>query len=69
MTVYVTGVSATGSVGSVSVIAKANVSPTGVAATGQVGQPLVWGRIVPDQNPSYTSINPNQSPGWTEIAA
>jgi hypothetical protein len=67
--VDVTGVEGTGEVGAVTVEADANVFVTGVSATGEVGTPLVWGRIVPNQDPSYTSINPNQSPGWTEIAA
>jgi len=45
------------------------VSVTGVAATGGVGQVLVWGSIVPDQNPEYSTVTPSQVPGWTEIAA
>ena len=69
MTVNVTGVAATGSVGTVTTVAKAVVSPTGIAATGQVGQVLVWGSVVPNQNPNYTTTNPTQSPNWTDIAA
>lgn len=37
----ITGVSATASVGSLSVIAKANVTPTGLAATASTGTALV----------------------------
>jgi hypothetical protein len=67
MTVNVTGLAGTGSVGAVTVIAKANVVPTGVAAIGEVGTPLVWGTIVPNQNPSYTPEQPTQSPVWGAI--
>jgi hypothetical protein len=60
----VTGVSATGGVGDVTPAADANVYVTGVSATGEIGKVLVWGRIVPNQNPSYTPDQPIQSPGW-----
>ncbi len=49
--------------------AKARVTTTGVSATGQVGQVLVWGSIVPDQDPLDTTINTLQTPSWTDIAA
>ena len=64
--VDVTGVEGTGEVGAVTVVAKADVAVTGVSATGEVGTPLVWGRIVPNQDPSYTPDQPTQSPGWTD---
>jgi hypothetical protein len=64
--VDVTGVEAIAQVGAVTVEADANVFVTGVSATGEVGTPLVWGRIVPNQNPSYTPEQPSQSPGWSE---
>jgi len=63
--VDVTGVEGTGEVGAVTVVAKANAIVTGVSATGEVGTPLVWGRIVPNQDPSYTPEQPTQSPGWS----
>jgi hypothetical protein len=63
--VEVTGVEGTGEVGAVTVEADANVFVTGVSATGEVGTPLVWGRIVPNQNPGYTPDQPTQSPGWS----
>ena len=63
--VDVTGVEATAQVGAVTVEADANVFVTGVSATGEVGTPLVWGRIVPNQNPGYTPDQPTQSPGWS----
>jgi len=52
----VTGVQATGQVGSVTVIAEATINVTGVYATGVVGPVLVYGRIVPDQDPNWTNI-------------
>jgi hypothetical protein len=55
--VEVTGVEGTGEVGAVTVVAKANAVVTGVSATGEVGTPLVWGRIVPNQNPVILQIN------------
>ena len=78
--VSVTGVSATGQVGSVTVTAASNVFPDGVSGTGKTSQVLVWGPIVPNQNPSYTPItpsstpswsdeSPSQTPGWEDIAA
>jgi len=48
--------------------ANADVSVTGVAGTGEVGPVLVWGRIIPDQNPSYTPITPTQNPSFSQIA-
>ena len=67
--VNVTGVSATSGIGSVIVAADANAPVFGISATASVGQVLVWGNIVPDQNSSYSSIEPNQSPNWDRIAA
>jgi hypothetical protein len=54
---------------------------TGVAATGQVGPVtdfILWGAVVPNQNPSYvgvvpaassgySSVTPNQSPIWSSV--
>ena len=59
---------ATASVGSVTVTVDAIIDVTGVSATGSVGQVLVYGRVVPDQNPTYTEITPSQSPTWLEEA-
>ena len=53
-----TGVSATGSVGGVTVIINQSIVVTGVAATGEVGPVLVWGRIVPNPITVYTEIEP-----------
>jgi hypothetical protein len=49
------------------IVTDANVSPTGVSATGEISKVLVWGRIVPNQNPSYTPINPAQSASFATI--
>jgi hypothetical protein len=59
---------ANGLVGEVTVVANANAPVTGVSATGQIGPVLVWGRIIPDQNPSYTPITPTQNPSLSQIA-
>jgi hypothetical protein len=53
--------------------------PSGISAQGEVGQVLVWGKIVPNQNPNWqniqgsqtpnwSTINPNQTPDWQEVA-
>jgi hypothetical protein len=68
-TVSVTGLSAAGSVGTITITQSANVFVTGISATGSVGPVLVWGNIVPNQNPSWGNIAPNQNPSWIEIAA
>jgi len=69
----VTGVSGTGQVGDVGALIEIDVDVpvTGLSATASVSPEgvLVWGSIVPDQNPGYSSITPSQSPGFTEIAA
>jgi hypothetical protein len=66
--VNVGGVAGTGRVGSVRVEADATVNVIGVSAAGQVGQVLVYGKIVPDQNPSYSDVDPSQEPAWSEEA-
>ena len=68
-TIEVTGLEAISAVGSVTASAGADVDVTGLAATGGVGTVLVWGKIVPDQNPSYSQVIPSQSPIWAEDAA
>jgi hypothetical protein len=69
----VTGVSGTGQVGDVSELIEIDVDVpvTGLSATALVNSAtiLVWGGIVPDQNPEYSTITPSQTPVWTEIAA
>ena len=60
-----TGVSASGAVGDPTINTENRVIVTGVSATASVGKVLVWSRIVPNQNPSYTPEQPTQSPGWS----
>jgi hypothetical protein len=61
------GVSATGSVGTVS-FAK-SVGLTGVYATGAVGNvyPAYWIPIPTDQTPSWALISTTQTPSWITI--
>ena len=56
----VTGVSGTGSVGTVVVAVGELVSVTGVAGTGAVGTIRIIG---------WTTINDAQTPNWVDIAA
>mgnify|MGYP000141281641 FL=1 len=80
VSVSVTGSTATGNVGAVTITNKNNFSVTGVAATGLSGGVLVWSPIVPSQSSSFSQITPSQSssfseispsqdPDWTNIAA
>tara|TARA_R100000900_G_scaffold131769_1_gene108044 strand:+ start:1102 stop:1473 length:372 start_codon:yes stop_codon:yes gene_type:complete len=80
VSVSVTGSTATGNVGAVTITNKNNFSVTGVAATGLSGSVLVWSPIVPNQSSSFSQITPSQSssfseispsqdPDWTNIAA
>ena len=80
VSVSVTGSTATGNVGAVTITNKNNFSVTGVAATGLCGGVLVWSPIVPSQSSSFSQITPSQSssfseispsqdPDWTNIAA
>jgi len=80
VSVSVTGSTATGNVGAVTITNKNNFSVTGVAATGLSGIVLVWSPIVPNQSSSFSQITPSQSssfseispsqdPDWTNIAA
>tara|TARA_R100000935_G_scaffold25663_1_gene45486 strand:+ start:1669 stop:2043 length:375 start_codon:yes stop_codon:yes gene_type:complete len=61
----VTGLSATGRVGAVEAQNHVDINVTGVLATGSVSGALVYGNIVPDQNPGYTNETPSQSPAWS----
>ena len=67
-----TGVAGTGQVGDVStlVVGNANVDVTGLSATASVTptQVLVWGDVVPNQNPNYNPITPPSSSSWSQVA-
>ena len=43
-------------------------SSSGVFGTGHISQLLVWGPIIPGQNPNWTGINDSQSPSWTAVS-
>jgi hypothetical protein len=58
---------AVSAVGTVGTSADANVVLTGFGMTSAVGQVLVWGRIIPGQNPGYQPDIPVQSPTWVGI--
>ena len=58
----------TSALGSVTATGEANTSVTGVYGTGEISQILVWGIIVPGQDPSWGGIDDSQSPGWQEVA-
>ena len=60
---------ATGAVGTLSLSASAGIDVTGINATGNLGAVLVWGELIPDQTPSYSTISPSQSPDWKDEAA
>ena len=48
-------------------VAGSVVSLTGQSVTIDLGKPLVWGEIVPGQDPNYIDIDTSQSAGYTEI--
>jgi hypothetical protein len=66
--VSVTGLSASGTVGSVTVLISQLVSVTGVAAFGRVSGVLVWGPVLPNQDPNYGPVDPTQVPGWSAVS-
>jgi len=57
---------AQGQAGQVTPTGDAFVNVTGVSGTGEAGQVLVWGRIVPNQNPSYNPVTPSSTPAWSD---
>jgi hypothetical protein len=59
--------SATASVGSVTVDSFTNVNLVGVSATGEVGRILIWEDIIPIQDPNWQVISTAQTPNWTEV--
>jgi hypothetical protein len=63
----VTGVEATGSVGTVSVAAYSNVYPIGVQGLGKVSTPLVWGLINDGQTPNWQDVNDSQTGNWVQV--
>ena len=58
---------ATGAVGSLTTTSHANIYPTGVVGTGQITSVLVWGKVVPGQDPEWDGVNDSQSPSWGAV--
>ena len=68
MTVQVTGLAVTGSVGSVTTIGKAIVTLVGVEGTTGTPEINVWGLIDDSQDPSWANVSDTQNPNWEEVA-
>ena len=68
--ISVTGISATSSVGSVTVTAGsgATIEASGIAATGGTGTINIWGPVDTSQTPSWTLVTDSQTPNWSEVA-
>jgi hypothetical protein len=58
---------ASGDVGSVDTTRSVEVSVAGIYAAGYVGEVLVWGSIIPDQDPNWSPIQPDPSAMWSSI--
>ena len=67
VTVTLTGVSATGSLGTVTVRSNSQITLTGVQAVGYVGNTLVWGLINEAQTPNWVAVNDSQTPTWVLV--
>jgi hypothetical protein len=57
----------TSGLGSVSTIAKANVSVSGQQATGGVASLLIWSLVDTSQTPNYNEVTTTQTPNWTSL--
>jgi hypothetical protein len=55
------------SIGAVSTVAKANVTPEGQSATASVGIILIWGEVDTSQTPDYQNVATSQTPNYTTI--
>jgi hypothetical protein len=67
MTVQVTGLAATSSLGDVTTVSKATVTLVGLEITTGTPQVLVWGIIDDAQDPSWTGVTDTQDPSWTGV--
>ena len=55
--------------GSIAVVAKANITPIGVVATGSVSESLIiWFEFDTTQTPNYSNITTTQTPNWEDVA-
>mgnify|MGYP006270850555 FL=1 len=57
---------ATGQVGSVTIVAPSSVTVTGLSTSATVGSVLVYGNIIPAPGTSWTGVSPNPGSTWTE---
>ena len=53
---YLIGVAGTTALGIITITTTANVYPIGVSAITVVSNVLVWGQIIPSQNPTWVEI-------------
>lgn len=65
--VSVTGVSATGGLGTPTFKITANVLVVGVQGIGRVTRPLLWSPIVDNQTANWQNIDDGQTPVWTHV--
>jgi hypothetical protein len=63
-----TGVSATVTLGNLTISPRARVYPSGVYAIGVVQAPLVWGVINDNQIPNWVAVNDSQNGSWSVIS-
>lgn len=66
--VSVSGVSATGFVGNVTVALDCIFPVTGVSCTGYVGRVLVWNLVNTAQTPNWADMIVTQSPAWAPVS-
>ena len=57
----------TSGLGSLTVTIHVDIALTGLAGTGGISQILVWGIIVPGQDPEWETIDDSQSPSWGDV--
>ena len=52
---------------SVTIDLGSTIEVTGVSATTSMGQVLVWGLVVPNQTPNFSTVTPLQTPNFSTI--
>jgi hypothetical protein len=65
--ISVTQSAMTSALGSLTVTTHVSIALTGVYGTGAISQILVWGDVVPGQDPEWGVIDDSQSPSWGAI--
>ena len=63
----VTGVSGTGTLGSITVLASNLVVVEGVFGTGTAARVNVWGLVPDSQTPNYSEVSVSQTPSYTNV--